>query len=225
MKKAFSVFVQNLAYYNEGIIVGGWIDLPQPQEKINEFLKDVVKIDNTHEEYEIADIENYPFEYKGIQWSSLSKINSLAVAYSKLEESEKEAVEAYCNYVENNNLGVNELINICFQANEIPYYNYNFSNMNNYINISNYEKMGLTMAYENGLSAKLEKLGVNEYFDYEGYGRAFSYDYKLLENGYMEYENIDKTLYANEEIEEKINEILLENNNTNYEYDELDYEI
>ena len=43
MKKVFSIFAQNLAYYNEGELVGGWLDLPQPTEKIDKYLKEVVK--------------------------------------------------------------------------------------------------------------------------------------------------------------------------------------
>ena len=41
MKKEFSVFVQNLAYYNEGKIVGGWLDLPQEPEEIEKYLKNI----------------------------------------------------------------------------------------------------------------------------------------------------------------------------------------
>lgn len=29
MQKVFSIFAQNLAYYNEESIEGGWLDLPQ----------------------------------------------------------------------------------------------------------------------------------------------------------------------------------------------------
>ena len=54
IQKVFSIFAQNLAYYNEGSIEGGWLDLPQSSKVIDDYLKNVVKVDNTHEEYEIA---------------------------------------------------------------------------------------------------------------------------------------------------------------------------
>ena len=126
MKKVFSIFAQNLAYYNEGELVGGWLDLPQPTEKIDKYLKEVVKIDREHEEYEIGDVDNTsPFSYESMQWANLKDINNLAIIYSFLDEIQKEAVEAYLEY-EGGDYGINELINICLQVDEISYYRYYF---------------------------------------------------------------------------------------------------
>lgn len=50
------------------VLKGGWLDLPQSSKVIDDYLKNVVKVDNTHEEYEIADVENpTPFPYASIQ--------------------------------------------------------------------------------------------------------------------------------------------------------------
>ena len=86
MAKVFSVYVQNLGAYSEGNIVGDWIDLPQKKEIIDKFLKEKVKIYNDNQEYEIADTEEFPFEYKIIQYEDLQEINKLAVIYSLLDE-------------------------------------------------------------------------------------------------------------------------------------------
>ena len=210
MKKEFSVFVQNLAYYNEGKIVGGWLDLPQEPEEIEKYLKDIVKVDDEHEEYEVADIANFNFEYKIIQWENLRKINNLAIIYSMLNETQKEAVLGYYNNIDNN-LSINEIINICIQADKIPYYNYYFEGMSNFYDISNDEKIGRTMAEANGLYDILEKNKVEDLFDFERYGEQFSYDYELLENGYIEYtDEVNKNLYSDEEIELRIKSILKE---------------
>lgn len=210
MKKEFSVFVQNLAYYNEGEIVGGWLELPQEPEEIEKYLKDIVKVDDEHEEYEVADIENFNFEYKIIQWENLRKINNLAIIYSKLNETQKEAVLGYYNNIDNN-LSINEIINICIQADKIPYYNYYFEGMSNFYDISNDEKIGRTMAEANGLYDILEKNKVEDFFDFERYGEQFSYNYELLENGYIEYtDEVNKNLYSDEEIELRIKSILKE---------------
>lgn len=157
MKKEFSVFVQNLTYYNEGKIVGGWLELPQEPEAIEKYLKDIVKVDDEHEEYEVADIENFDFEYKVVQWENLGKINNLAIIYSMLNETQKEAVLGYYNNIDNN-LSINEIINICIQADKIPYYNYYFEGMSNFYDISNDEKIGRTMAEVNGVYDILEKI-------------------------------------------------------------------
>lgn len=213
MQKVFSIFAQNLAYYNEGSIEGGWLDLPQSPEVIDKYLKEVVKVDDEHEEYEIADVENIqPFSYSSIQWSNVKDINNLAIIYSSLNEFEREAVEAYLESESADDLGIDELINVCLQVDEINYYQYNFEGIEYCKDCSPDVKMGYTMAEEIGLYYELEKLGAVDYFDFEKYGESYSYNHQLLENGYlMEDSNIDLKFYSKEEIEEKVNEILKEN--------------
>lgn len=215
MKKVMSVYAQNLAYYNEGEIIGGWLDLPTTKEEIDDYLNEIVRIDDEHEEYEIADIDDCPFEYEIIQWADLHKLNNLAIIYSSLDEKELEMVNAYCENIESN-LGIDEIINICLQTDRIPYYEYD-SQFNGYG--SNEEKMGLTIANETGLLDTLQKLGVQDYFDFERYGEEFSFDYQLLDNGYLEYTDLDKELYSKEEIEEIANKLLLKEKDYEMECD------
>lgn len=209
MKKVFSIFAQNLAYYNEGELVGGWLDLPQPTEKIDKYLKEVVKIDREHEEYEIGDVDNTsPFSYESMQWANLKDINNLAIIYSFLDEIQKEAVEAYLEY-EGGDYGINELINICLQVDEISYYRYYFEGIEYNQDCSPEVKMGYTMAEENGIYELLEKQGILDYFDFEKYGESFGYNDCLLENGYLipDY-NLDLNFYSKDEIKEEVNKII-----------------
>lgn len=209
MKKVFSVFAQNLAYYNEGELVGGWLDLPQPPEKIDKYLKEVVKIDREHEEYEIGDVDNTsPFSYESMQWANLKDLNNLAIIYSSLDEIQKEAVEAYLEY-EGGDYGINELINICLQVDEISYYRYYFEGIEYNQDCSPEVKMGYTMAEENGIYELLEKQGILDYFDFEKYGESFGYNEHLLENGYLVLDyNLDLNFYSNDEINEEVNKIV-----------------
>lgn len=214
MQKVFSIFAQNLAYYNEGYIVGDWIDLPQSPEVIDRYLKEVVKVDDEHEEYEIADVENIkPFPYSSIQWANVKDINNLAIIFSKLNESQKEAILAHLVYEGEEHYGIDELINICLQADDIAYYQYYFDGIEHCENCSPEVKMGYTMAEEIGLYNELEKLGAINYFDFEKYGESYEDNHQLLENGYLiqgDYD-IDLDLYSKEEIQEKVNQILQEN--------------
>ena len=209
MKEKFSIFAQNLAYYNEGELVGGWLDLPQPTEKIDKYLKEVVKIDREHEEYEIGDVDNTsPFSYESMQWANLKDINNLAIIYSFLDEIQKEAVEAYLEY-EGGDYGINELINICLQVDEISYYRYYFEGIEYNQDCSPEVKMGYTMAEENGIYELLEKQGILDYFDFEKYGESFGYNEHLLENGYLVLDyNLDLNFYSNDEINEEVNKIV-----------------
>lgn len=209
MKKVFSIFAQNLAYYNEGELVGGWLDLPQPTEKIDKYLKEVVKIDREHEEYEIGDVDNTsPFSYESMQWANLKDLNNLAIIYSSLDEIQKEAVEAYLEY-EGGDYGINELINICLQVDEISYYRYYFEGIEYNQDCSPEVKMGYTMAEENGIYELLEKQGILDYFDFEKYGESFGYNEHLLENGYLVLDyNLDLNFYSKDEINEEVNKIV-----------------
>ena len=209
MKKVFSIFAQNLAYYNEGELVGGWLDLPQPTEKIDKYLKEVVKIDREHEEYEIGDVDNTsPFSYESMQWANLKDINNLAIIYSFLDEIQKEAVEAYLEY-EGGDYGINELINICLQVDEISYYRYYFEGIEYNQACSPEVKIGYTMAEENEIYELLEKQANLDYFDFEKYGESFGYNEHLLENGYLVLDyNLDLNFSSYDEINEEVNKIV-----------------
>ncbi len=221
MKEKFAVFAQNLAYYNEGMLVGDWIELPQLPEIIDKYLKETVKIDEEHEEYEIADIDKVPFPYSSIQWSDLHELNNLAIIYNTLTIEQKEAIQAYLESDGEEHYCISELINICLQADEIDYYRYYFEGIKYSQDCPPEIKMGYTMAEEFGIHQTLEKLGILDYFDFEKYGNSFGYDYNLLENGYFTYEhNLDPNYYSKEEIQEKIESILLQNKNK----EENDYE-
>ena len=214
MQKVFSIFAQNLAYYNEGSIVGGWIDLPQSPEVIERYLKEIVKVDDEHEEYEIADIDDNtsPFPYASIQWSSVKELNELAIIFSKLDEYQREAIQAYLVHSGEEHYAISELINLCLQVDNINYCRYSFEGLENNQDCSPELKMGYTMAEENGIYIQLQKQGIIDYFDFEKYGDSFGYDYELLSNGYFIPNcDIDLDFYSKEEIQEKVNEILKEN--------------
>lgn len=211
MQKVISIFAQNLAYYNEGKIVGDWLNLPQSPEVIDKYLNDVVKVDKEHEEYEIADIENdTPFPYSSIQWASVKDLNNLAVIFSTLNEEQKKAIQAHLSSIGEEHYDISELINICLQADDINYYQYNFEGIEYSKDCSPEVKMGYTMAEETGLYYELKKLGVIDYFDFEKYGDSYSYNYDLFEDGYLIPDNysLGLDLYSKDEIEEKVNQIL-----------------
>lgn len=222
-KKIFRIFAQNLGYYNDGYLVGGWIDLPQSPERIQEFLKDKVKIDENHEEYEIADVDEVPFPYESIQWASLEKINNLALIYNTLTDYEKEAVMAHIVYMEEEHYDIDELINICLQANDISYFQYDFEGIEYNKDCSPTLKLGYTMAEENGIYDELEKLNILNFFDFEEYGNSFTYDYETFDNGYLipNY-NIDLNYFSENEIQEKIDELL---KNNDIEKEDIEVEI
>lgn len=212
MQKKFSVFAQNLAYYNEGELVGGWLDLPQSPEVIDKYLKEVVKIDDEHEEYEIADVDEVPFPYPSIQWADLHKLNNLTIIYSTLTGEQKDAIQAHLWIEGEEYYSIEGLINICLQVDDIAYYPYSFEGLEYNQDCSPELKLGYTMAEETGIYWELQKLGALDYFDFEKYGESYTYSsYEAFSKGYLitDYD-IVLDYYSSEEIKEKVNEILQE---------------
>lgn len=213
MAKVFSVFAQNLGAYSGGNIVGDWIDLPQKKEVIDRFLKEKVKIFNTNQEYEIADTDEFPFEYKIIQYADLKEINKLAVIYSLLDEQQIEAAIGYCDNNGKFDMDIQELINVCMQAGLISYYPYSFEGSEHCSMFSNEEKYGYTLAEENGIHKLLVDNNIEYCFDFEKYGRdaCINNSITLLENGYLDLsDTLNLQAFSKEEIQEKVDEFFIQ---------------
>jgi hypothetical protein len=86
-------YIANLGKYNEGELVGGWIDLPTTDEEIDTFLKDVVKLDDTYEEYAIHDWESEYMSYPG-EWVNIYDINEQAKGVAELDDYDLEIYTA-----------------------------------------------------------------------------------------------------------------------------------
>lgn len=213
MAKVFSVFAQNLGAYSEGNIVGDWIDLPQKKEVIDRFLKEKVKIYNDNQEYEIADTDEFPFEYKIIQYANLHEINKLAVIYSLLDEQQIEAVKGYCENIGKFDMDIQELLNVCMQSGFISYYQYCFEGIEYCTMFSKEEKYGYTLAEENGIHKLLVDNNIEYCFDFEKYGRdaSINNNITLLENGYLDLsDTLNLQAFSKEEIQEKVDEFFIQ---------------
>ena len=213
MAKVFSVYAQNLGAYSEGNIVGDWIDLPQREEVIDKFLKEKVKIYNNNQEYEIADTDEFPFEYKIIQYADLHEINKLAVIYSLLDEVQIEAVKCYCDNIGKFDMNIQKLLNVCMQSDRINYYQYCFEGIEYCNMFSKEEKYGYTLTEENGIHKLLVDNNIQYCFDFEKYGRdaSINNNITLLENGYIDLsDTLNLQVFSKEEIQEKVDEYFIQ---------------
>lgn len=196
----FKVHVWNLGKYNEGELVGGWINLPTSEKKIKEFLTQVVELNANYEEYMISDYEidlNYsPFEYDNIY-----NLNLLAKASERIMDLEK----INCYLDTRADFSISEIINVILQEENIPYYDYG---MDNSIYMDKEEKYGYAMADVSGISDILENYKISDYFDYKRYGDMcrISDSVELFDNGYINLsEEIDLDYYSLDEIKEILN--------------------
>ena len=78
-------YIANLGKYNEGELVGGWIDLPTTDEEIDEFLRDTVGINEQYEEYALHDWESDYMEYPG-EYINLNELNEQCSEIDELDE-------------------------------------------------------------------------------------------------------------------------------------------
>jgi len=78
-----SVFIQNLAKYNEGSIVGDWVTLPVSDEELRAVTKKILGDD---EELEIADYSLEGISLEDVHNYTLTDLNELAALLEDLDE-------------------------------------------------------------------------------------------------------------------------------------------
>lgn len=86
-------YIANLGKYNEGELVGGWIDLPTTDEDIETFLKDVVKLNSEYEEYALHDWESEYLEYPG-EYVDIYELNEQCDNIKELDEYDMQVFRA-----------------------------------------------------------------------------------------------------------------------------------
>ena len=88
------VFLTNLGKYNEGELVGEWLELPATEEEVQAAFR-MVGIDGVeYEEYFFSDWET---DIEGLrlgEYMNLEELNELAAKYEDLQDWEQELVQA-----------------------------------------------------------------------------------------------------------------------------------
>lgn len=126
MGDAFSidrVFVGNLGRYNEGDLVGAWLELPYDEGDLERWLRDSVAVDEAHEEVFIMDSDlGGPLGEVGAEigeWGDLSLIGIASRLAADLTPREREAVRQWAETA--GECDIASLCNFMLQADAIPY--------------------------------------------------------------------------------------------------------
>lgn len=93
------IFIQNLAYYNEGRIVGDWFSLNSSMEDLQQFLQKEVKVDGLHEEYFIADYNFDALHYAPSEYDDISLLMKAVQMFHTLCKEEQQKVNAILELV------------------------------------------------------------------------------------------------------------------------------
>ena len=88
----FKIFIANLGKYNEGEMIGEWINLPATEKELKEVL-DRIGINEEYEEVFITDYEN-EFGYKVDEYDNLDELNEIAYKLDNLTIDEEEKIKA-----------------------------------------------------------------------------------------------------------------------------------
>lgn len=206
-----NVWIGNLGKYNEGELVGEWLKLPVSKQELDTFLREKVGLQLTqaevdkaleeegvcYEEYMINDYET-DLPIKISEYENLDNLNLLATIAENVNDMD--AINAYID--SQGEMTLEELANLMEQEDDIAYFR--FSNDSSYMSAE--EKMGYEMADATGLLSTLQKLQIEEFFDFEGYGSSWENgDITILDNGYIDFgdSDIDLNRYTLEELKEQ----------------------
>ena len=87
------IFLTNLGRYNEGYLMGEWVKLPVPEDKLEEVLARI-GINKHYEEYFITDYESLFPNLHICEYSSISDLNELAERIEELADYDYEKLAA-----------------------------------------------------------------------------------------------------------------------------------
>ena len=93
MERRIAIHLTNLGRYNEGVLMGEWVKLPIPKDKLQEVL-DRIGINEQYEEYFISDYETLFANLHISEYSSISELNQLAVKINELADYDYEKLGA-----------------------------------------------------------------------------------------------------------------------------------
>lgn len=180
-----NIYIANLGKYNEGELVGKWLELPATEQEINELM---VKIglgyfDNEGEYvaglevdgifYEEWAIHDYETDISGIEvgeWDNIWELSDMVEELDKLDKYDMKKVEAIMEY---EGYGIMEAID-------------KMDEYQLYTDITNEYDLGYYWMVESGCYEIPKHL--ENYIDYERFGRDITFDGRgmFTENGWLE---------------------------------------
>ena len=149
-------YITNLGKYNEGELIGKWIDFPISEEELKEVLEEI-GINEEYEEYFFTDFEDNIFSFG--EYSSISEINEVTERYEELcRYNDEDVIYALAD----NYSSIDEVEN-------------SLNNMRVYYNVDDMEDVAKQYVED---TCMLENIPSNiaKYFDYEKLGDNMEYD-------------------------------------------------
>lgn len=190
------IWLCNLGKYNEGTLVGKWVDLPVDDFKP---ILDEIGINKEYEEYFIADYECDFYkvhEYDNIYF--LNYATKLVQDYCMGNTDKIAEINVAQMHTSPSNLV--ELINLILQLDDLGFIHLPNEGDTDY-------EIGEHFAEIDGVYQYLSERNLECYFDYAKYGHTIAFDY-TIDDGVMLHNNerIDLDYYSYDEIKEMMEE-------------------
>lgn len=121
-----NIFITNLGKYNEGELLGEWVELPIDEEELQKVFERI----GINEEYEECFITDYECDFMKIgEYESISNLNEIAEKLGELDEEEQKVVKALmseCSYtideaIEKVNCGDYRIYSDCDNMTDVSY--------------------------------------------------------------------------------------------------------
>lgn len=164
-----SIYLTNLGKYNEGELVGEWVDLPVSDEELAQVLQRIGISDkpdangNYYEEYFITDYESdIPGLYIG-EYDNLNSLNDLAEAVEGLDNWDLKKFE---NAMDAGFISLDDIVD------------FDPSRYILYENVQTTQDLGIAMVEDlYGDLTNMPRSELENYFDFEAYGRDYTFDF------------------------------------------------
>lgn len=165
------IYLTNLGKYNEGMLIGEWVDLPVSEEELEKVFKRI-GINDEYEEYFITDYESDVDGLKVGEYENVDDLNELAEALEDLDSEEENVLsvmlEDGCTF--------EEALEKIKDRDYMVYYN-----------CDSMEDVAYQVVEESGLLDGVPEK-VARYFNYEAYGRDLEIEgtFYQINNAYIE---------------------------------------
>lgn len=165
------IYLTNLGKYNEGMLVGEWVDLPVSEEELEKVFKRI-GINDEYEEYFITDYESDIDGVKVGEYENIDDLNELAEALEDLDSEEENVLsvmlEDGCTF--------EEALEKIKDRDYMVYYN-----------CDSMEDVAYQVVEESGLLDGVPEK-VARYFNYEAYGHDLEIEgtFYQINNAYIE---------------------------------------
>ena len=161
------IYLTNLGKYNEGELIGEWVELPASEEEL-EVVFERIGINEEYEEFFITDYE-CDFGYKVGEYENLEELNKIAEQFEDLDETEKEVFQALIEEGYKSEEALEKISDSDYMI---------------FWNCSDMEDVAREYAEETGLLNQIPD-NLQSYFDFEAFGRDMSYEghFVFTDNG------------------------------------------